>query len=47
MKRQRRRFLQLAGAAAVAPAMTRFAVADDYPNRTSVGVRIVQGTAPV
>ncbi len=33
MKRQRRRFLQLAGAAAIAPAMTRFAAADDYPNR--------------
>ena len=33
MKRQRRRFLQLAGAAAIAPAMTRVAVADDYPNR--------------
>ena len=33
MKRQRRRFLQLAGAATIAPAMTRLAAADDYPNR--------------
>ncbi len=40
MKRQRRRFLQLAGAAAVAPAITRLAAADDYPNRP---VKILSG----
>jgi tripartite-type tricarboxylate transporter receptor subunit TctC len=33
MKRHRRRFLQLAGAAAVAPALPRFASADTYPSR--------------
>ena len=33
MKHQRRRFLQLAGAAAVAPALPRLARADTFPNR--------------
>jgi tripartite-type tricarboxylate transporter receptor subunit TctC len=33
MKHQRRRFLQLAGAAAVAPALPRLARADIFPNR--------------
>jgi len=33
MKRERRRFVQLAAAAAVAPTLARFARADTYPNR--------------
>ena len=43
MKRQRRRFLQLIGAAAVAPTLPRAAVADIYPNRP---VRLIIGYLP-
>jgi tripartite-type tricarboxylate transporter receptor subunit TctC len=42
MKRHRRKFLQLAGAAIVAPAFPQFACAVDYPTRP---VRIVAGFA--
>jgi tripartite-type tricarboxylate transporter receptor subunit TctC len=42
-KLQRRRFLQLAGAAAALPAASRFAWAQSYPTRT---VRIVVGFPP-
>jgi tripartite-type tricarboxylate transporter receptor subunit TctC len=42
MKLRRRQFLQLAGAAVAAPALPRFACAEDYPTRP---VRIVAGFA--
>ena len=43
MKLPRRRFLQIAGAAAAAPAFPRFAAAVDYPTRP---VRLIVGYAP-
>src|ERR1700756_5870450 len=42
MKLHRRKFLELAGAIAAAPAFPQFAAADDYPARP---VRIVAGFA--
>ena len=42
MKLRRRKFLTLAGAAAVVPAFARFAHAEDYPTRP---VRIIAGFA--